>query len=77
MHSQKIARMAAAHSNAPVGDADTLVSAQDTSATVAEPCPGCNNPEMRFRTAQLRAADEGQTVFYECPKCGYKFSVNT
>ncbi|RLN71008.1 hypothetical protein BBJ28_00002487 [Nothophytophthora sp. Chile5] len=45
-------------------------------ATVEETCPKCNNPEMDYYTLQLRSADEGQTVFYECKKCGHKFSVN-
>jgi DNA-directed RNA polymerase I subunit RPA12 len=37
---------------------------------VDEPCPKCGNPVMEFYTMQLRSADEGQTVFYECAKCG-------
>ncbi|GBG77402.1 hypothetical protein CBR_g23850 [Chara braunii] len=45
-------------------------------ATVDEECPKCGNPEMEYYTLQLRSADEGQTVFYECPKCKFKFSHN-
>ena len=45
-------------------------------ATIKEKCPGCGNEEMNFHTLQLRSADEGTTVFYDCPKCGYKFSQN-
>lgn len=26
---------------------------------------------------QMRSVDEGQTVFFECPKCGHTFSTNT
>lgn len=46
-------------------------------AVVNEECPKCKNPTMEYYTMQLRSADEGQTVFYECTKCGHKFSVNT
>ena len=48
-------------------------------ATVTEECPACKAPFMEFYAMQLRSADEGQTVFYECVnvKCGHKFSVNT
>lgn len=45
-------------------------------ATIKEKCPGCGNEEMNYHTLQLRSADEGTTVFYDCPKCGYKFSQN-
>ncbi len=45
--------------------------------TVNEECPKCKNPQMEYYTMQLRSADEGQTVFYQCPKCHHKYSVNT
>lgn len=46
-------------------------------ATVDEACPKCGHAGMEFYTMQLRSADEGQTVFYECPECRYKYSTNT
>lgn len=45
-------------------------------ATIQEPCPKCNHPEMHFYTMQLRSVDEGSTVFYSCPNCSHKYSVN-
>eukprot|EP01039_Chlorochromonas_danica_P004852 gene4852-5320_t len=45
-------------------------------AIIEEPCPKCAHPELYFYTMQLRSVDEGSTVFYECPKCTHKFSVN-
>jgi DNA-directed RNA polymerase I subunit RPA12 len=46
-------------------------------ATVEEPCPKCENPLLTFYTMQMRSVDEGQTVFYECEKCGHRYSTNT
>lgn len=46
-------------------------------ARINVPCPKCNNPELLCSSAQLRSADEGQTVFYTCEKCGYKETVQS
>jgi DNA-directed RNA polymerase I subunit RPA12 len=44
---------------------------------VNEDCPECDSKQMYYMTRQMRSADEGQTVFYECVGCGHKFTVNT
>ena len=46
------------------------------SLQVEECCPKCGHEGLEFYTLQLRSADEGQTVFYECPECAYKYSTN-
>lgn len=42
---------------------------------ISETCPQCKNDKMSFHTAQLRSADEGQTIFYTCLKCKYVSAV--
>ena len=37
---------------------------------VERKCSKCGNDIMSYATLQLRSADEGQTVFYTCTKCG-------
>ena len=42
-------------------------------AVIAHTCEKCGREEVRFYTLQLRSADEGSTVFYEC-ECGHKYA---
>ncbi|KAK9834988.1 hypothetical protein WJX81_002300 [Elliptochloris bilobata] len=48
-----------------------------TRATVDDECPKCKHPFMEYYTRQLRSADEGQTIFYECPNCRFKYQQNS
>lgn len=50
---------------------------ETTRAMVNKMCPQCANPEMIYFALQLRSADEGATVFYECPKCGFTDNVQS
>ena len=63
-----------------VGDVDVGTAEEGTDkkarATIEEPCPKCKHPVLEYYTMQLRSADEGQTVFYECQKCGHTYSTN-
>ena len=43
-----------------------------TNAVIDERCEKCGREQVRFYTQQLRSADEGTTVFYEC-ECGNKW----
>lgn len=47
-------------------------------STVDEPCVKCGERPLEFYTMQLRSADEGSTVFYEClnEACGHKWNQN-
>ena len=41
------------------------------SVQVEHKCENCGNEEMTYTTQQTRSVDEGQTVFYTCPKCRF------
>lgn len=43
-----------------------------TTSVIDQPCEKCGRPQVRYYTQQLRSADEGTTVFYEC-ECGHKY----
>lgn len=43
-----------------------------TTSVIDTPCEKCGRPQVRYYTQQLRSADEGSTVFYECD-CGHKY----
>ena len=63
-----------------VGDLDVgsaTESDKKARATIKEDCPKCGHPELEYYTMQLRSADEGQTVFYNCTKCGHTYNTNT
>mmetsp|Transcript_31444 Transcript_31444/g.35767 ORF Transcript_31444/g.35767 Transcript_31444/m.35767 type:complete len:118 (+) Transcript_31444:181-534(+) len=51
-------------------------SQKPTRATVEEDCVKCGASEVGFYTLQLRSVDEGQTCFYECPRCKHTWSLN-
>ena len=58
---------------------DRSASSKQDRAIVEQDCEkdGCGNSRMYFSTMQTRSVDEGQTVYYECTKCGTKFAQNT
>ena len=55
---------------------DTKIGKGSGRTIINERCPECGKEGLYFTTAQIRSADEGQTIFYECIHCHYKYSQN-
>ena len=53
-----------------------LNATKSTKSTVDEKCLKCGAETVEFYTMQLRSVDEGATVFYDCPKCKFTWSLN-
>ncbi|KAM0448950.1 hypothetical protein ACHAPV_001689 [Trichoderma viride] len=47
----------------------------NTESSIRERCPNCGREEVKYTTVQLRSADEGSTVIYNC-ECGYSWHEN-
>lgn len=63
----------------PLADGDARAgSGAKARSTVDEPCVKCGSRPLEFYTMQLRSADEGTTVFYEClnDACGHTWNQN-
>ena len=43
----------------------------ETLATVEKKCPKCGNKTAFFKSQQIAYADEPETEFYKCTKCGH------
>lgn len=43
----------------------------DVHPVVSQDCTKCQNKEAYFWTAQTRSADEAETRFFKCTKCGH------
>lgn len=46
---------------------------QETMPTMKADCPKCGNKEAYWFAQQTRAADEPETQFFICTKCGHRW----
>ncbi len=48
----------------------------ETHPKTKEECPKCGHGEAYYWNLQTRAADEGDTRFFECTKCRHRWRAN-
>ncbi|KAH0577236.1 DNA-directed RNA polymerase subunit [Spironucleus salmonicida] len=54
-----------------------IIIQSETRPVIDEICEKCGHEKAFFEARQMRSADEGQTVFFECCKCSFKSKQNT
>jgi DNA-directed RNA polymerase subunit M len=52
---------------------DMSESEDEARPTTEQACPECDNDRAFWEMKQIRAADESETRFFECTKCGHKW----
>lgn len=45
---------------------------KNTKPIIDYECPECGHGKAYYSAMQMRSADEGQTIIYECVKCKYE-----
>ncbi|KAH9206597.1 hypothetical protein DL95DRAFT_375182 [Leptodontidium sp. 2 PMI_412] len=53
--------------------AEDYVSSERITRRCDNPNFDCQAKQMTYRNVQMRGADEGSTIIYKCPGCGYSF----
>ena len=54
-------------------DVEVVDKTVETNPKIKEKCPKCNHDTAYFWVLQTRSADEGETRFFKCTKCGHQW----
>ena len=59
----------------PKGKIEVVEKKVEILPKVDQECPKCKNKKAYFWQVQTRAADEAETTFYKCTKCGHTWRI--
>ena len=59
-------------------EADEKQADPENAQTIEQRCvaKNCDSNLCYYTARQMRSADEGETIFYQCVKCGIRFTLN-